>query len=701
MFVLSRGIADDGSLAVNLSSADTGDFITATLPTSATIAGGAMSRTLSIATVDDEVTEGDGSVTVTIQGNSGYTIGTASATVNIRDNDASYLLNLAGDGTVTEGAAPVSFTVMLSESSPTEAITVEWQTKPGTAAAPGDFTAAGDTLSFAAGATGAALTQQFMVTVSDDGVHEADEQFTVELSNATGTGASINVGEVTVTIDDNDVPVLSIEAASADEDGGTIGFPVTLSLPSEVRITVGYATSAGTATAGSDFTDTNGTLTFARGVRSRTIPVTVENDTADEDDETFTVTLSNPAAGGTGSITPTLSPASAQGTIVDDDGAPRLSIADASAGEGDPSILFEVSLDAVSTKDVSASWSTADVTAMAGSDYTAVTAGTLTIARGATTATLTVTVAQDTADEPSETFTVTLSGPVNGELSADDSATGTIQDDDPSVVTIAAVSATVTEGSPAAFAVSRGIVDDMDLAVTLSSTQTGAFITASLPTTATISNGQSSTTVSIATVDDQVTEDHGSVTVTIQTGTGYTPGTPASATVAIQDDDAAFTLAIAGGGTVDEDVVSRTFTVTLSPPSAGRTPIDPITVQWATADGSATAGADYTADSGTLNFAAGASGAALTQQFTVAVSDDGVHEADEQFTVTLSGEMGTGAEIGTASATVTIDDNDVPVLSIEAASANENDGTIGFPVTLSLTSEVRITVGYATSTGDR
>ena len=335
VFVLSRGIADDGSLAVNLSSSTTGNFITATLPTSATISGGAMSKTLSIATVNDAVTEGDGSVTVTIQ-SGGYTIGTASATVNIRDNDASYLLNLAGGGMVTEGAAPVSFTVMLSESSPTEAITVQWQTKPGTATAPGDFTAASGTLNFAAGATGAALTQQFMVTVSDDGVHEADEQFTVELSNATGTGASIDVREVTVTISDNEVPELSIGNASANEGAGPIRFPVTLSPQSEVQITVDYATAAGSATAGSDFTDTNGTLTFARGVRSRTISVSVIPDTADEDDETFTVTLSNPAAAGSGSSTPTLaSPASAQGTIVDDDGAPRLSIADASAGEGD------------------------------------------------------------------------------------------------------------------------------------------------------------------------------------------------------------------------------------------------------------------------------------------------------------------------------------------------------------------------------
>ena len=90
--------------------------------------------------------------------------------------------------------------------------------------------------------------------------------------------------------------MLSIAAASANEGGGTIGFPVTLSLTSEVQITVDYTTTAGTATVGSDFTDTDGTLTFAPGVRSRTILVSVIPDTADEDDETFTVTLSDPDA---------------------------------------------------------------------------------------------------------------------------------------------------------------------------------------------------------------------------------------------------------------------------------------------------------------------------------------------------------------------------------------------------------------------
>ena len=480
-FAVARGITDNADLVVTLGNMQEGNFISATVPTSLTIHSGATSSTLSIATVDDEVIEGDGSVTVTIQANSGYTIGTASATVNIRDNDASYLLDLAGGGTVSEAAGTVPFTVTLSESSPTEAITVQWAPADGSATASADYTAGGGTLNFAAGESGAALTQGFTVTVNNDSVHEADEQFTVVLSNATGTGASIGAREVTVTIDDDEVPALSIGNASANEGAGSIGFPVTLSLTSEVQITVGYETAAGTATAADDFTAADGTLTFAPGARSRTISVDLANDAADEDDETFTVTLKEPAAGGTGSSTPSLpSPASAQGTIVDDDGAPQLSIADAGAAEGAGEIHFEVSLDAVSTKDVSASWSTSDGTATAGSDYTAVTAGTLAITSGTTSATLTVTVTQDTDDEPSETFTVTLDNPVNGEL-AEASATGTIEDDDPSVVTIAAVSTSVTEGSPAAFVVSRGIADDMDLAVTLGGSKDDDFVTASLP----------------------------------------------------------------------------------------------------------------------------------------------------------------------------------------------------------------------------
>ena len=84
---------------------------------------------------------------------------------------------------------------------------------------------------------------------------------------------------------------------------------------------------------------------------TQTISVSLVDDTANEDNETFTVTLSGPAAAGSGSSTPILaSPMSVQGTIVDDDGLPLLSIAAAEVAEGDGSIDFEVSLDPASAR---------------------------------------------------------------------------------------------------------------------------------------------------------------------------------------------------------------------------------------------------------------------------------------------------------------------------------------------------------------
>ena len=78
------------------------------------------------------------------------------------------------------------------------------------------------------------------------------EQFRVRLSNETGAGARIGgtaTATATITDDVNDVPVLSIDDVTAQEDAGIIEFPVTLSLPSALEIIASYATRDGTATA--------------------------------------------------------------------------------------------------------------------------------------------------------------------------------------------------------------------------------------------------------------------------------------------------------------------------------------------------------------------------------------------------------------------------------------------------------------------
>jgi hypothetical protein len=110
---------------------------------------------------------------------------------------------------------------------------------------------------------------------------------------------------------------------------------------------------------------------------------------------------------------------------------PSLAIDDVSVTEGNAGTTpaaFAVRLSAAASQAVTVSYATTNGTATTPADYVA-TSGVLTLAAGATTGTVTVPVAGDTAVEPDETFTVTLSGP-NGATLADGQAVGTIGDDD-------------------------------------------------------------------------------------------------------------------------------------------------------------------------------------------------------------------------------------------------------------------------------
>ena len=237
-------------------------------------------------------------------------------------------------------------------------------------------------------------------------------------------------GVVTILNDDTAAPTISIADTTVVEgNSGTANmtFTVSLSAASTQSVTVAYATSDGTATAGSDYTTASGTVTFNPGVTQQTVGVTVTGDTTTEPNETLLVTLSNP-------LNATLLRAQATGTITNDDAAlPALTIGSRTVTEGDSgtlSALFTVTLSAASAQTVSASYATADVTATAGIDYTT-TAGTVTFAPGVTTQTITVPVVGDTLDEANETFVVNLSAPQNATLGTPSQGTGTITDNDP------------------------------------------------------------------------------------------------------------------------------------------------------------------------------------------------------------------------------------------------------------------------------
>ena len=268
------------------------------------------------------------------------------------------------------------------------------------------------------------IPQTVTVTAAHDDDAVTDEPVVLTHTVSGGDYEGISATSVEVTIVEDDTPALTIADAQAAEGDEEITFTVQLNVASSLAATVDWTTADGTATQGTDYEETTGTLTFDALQTEQTITVPLLDDAVDEADETFTIALTNAANA-------TLDDAEATGTITDDDAAPALTIADAQAAEGDREITFAVTLGAASSFAVTVDWTTADGTAMAGSDYTAAD-GRLTFAPGQTEATIAVVVFNDALDEGTETLTISLSNPTNATI-ADDTATGTITDDDPSV----------------------------------------------------------------------------------------------------------------------------------------------------------------------------------------------------------------------------------------------------------------------------
>jgi Zn-dependent metalloprotease len=224
------------------------------------------------------------------------------------------------------------------------------------------------------------------------------------------------------------VATFSINDASVTEGNSGVTnatFTVTLSAPYASTVTVNYATADGTALAGSDYTAASGVLTFLAGETSKTITVAIQGETLGEANETFLVNLS-------GSSGPGISDSQGLGTIVNDDSTAVLSISPATVFEGDAgastNAVFNVTMTGVPIGTVTVNYAATDVTANAGGDYT-LTPGTLTFPLGQTTRTITAVVNDDSAVEPNETFTVTLSGISGGTLGTA-AATGTIVNED-------------------------------------------------------------------------------------------------------------------------------------------------------------------------------------------------------------------------------------------------------------------------------
>ena len=498
-------------------------------------------------------------------------------------------------------------------------------------------------------------------------------------------------------------PSLSVDSpAVAEGDSGSTGlvFTVTLSAASKEPVTVEYSDAGtGTATAGTDYEALKpGLLTFAENETSKTVTVSVTGDTAVEPDETVVVALGKAdgatVANGTGT-----------GTITDDDAVPTLSIDSPSVNEGDDgaaNLDFTVTLSPASTKEVTVEYTEgAGGTATAGTDYTALTTGTLTFAAGETTKTITVSVTGDTASESDETVVVTLLKPENATL-ATATGTGTITDDD-TAPTVSIDSPSVGEGdsgsSTLEFTVSLSAASGKEVTVayaegTGGTATSGADYTALSSGALTFTAGDTAESITVSVTGDTDIEADETVEVVLSSPSNAELG-DSTGVGTITNDDGRPSLSITGASVTEGTggAAQLDFTVSLSTASAAE-----VTVDYADGTGgTATSGTDYTAVSGTLTFAAGDA----TGTVSVPVATDATDEDDETVTVTLSNAV--NATVATASASGTItDDDDPPTVSIASASVSEGDSgstDLEFTVSLDAASGKEVTVDYAEGTG--
>lgn len=214
------------------------------------------------------------------------------------------------------------------------------------------------------------------------------------------------------------------DAAVIEGDTGTtaLSFRIVYSGKPSNGITVDWATSAGSATAGVDYTAAWGTASFPNGgCRCADVVVDVLGDLEEEAAETLTVSLSNPAIA-------TIADGSATGTIFDDDGPPAIVILDVVVDESAGNASFDVMLTSSDVDTVTADYATADGTAVAGSDYTTA-SGTVTFLPGDMIETVDVPLLDDDVAEEEQAFTLNLSNPVEATFDRD-AALGTIVDTD-------------------------------------------------------------------------------------------------------------------------------------------------------------------------------------------------------------------------------------------------------------------------------
>jgi hypothetical protein len=659
-----------------------------------TFAVGEVTKTVYVDLLPNTV---DGNRTILVgvdQQSQGLITGSGVATTLVVDDDASFWYYSNG-GDVDEGAGSVVY--LVSRTGASDAATIRFQALPGTATAGSDFTAMDQILSFAAGE----MSKMVTIAIADDALAEGNESLFVVLTDPSlGTVSRGLTNRQPSNIIDNDLMQWSLaNTGTIGEGAGYVVFTVTRSGDISSQQTIDFSTGGGTATAGADYTALAQTLTFAAGEITKTVMVAVTDDGLGEGSETVGASISNASLGSIVTGTSSVS--------VTDNDVSIWAVANTSNGyaSGSTQVSFSVTRSGNIATQATIDVDTTIVNGVQGSaanyNYTPIHT-TLTFAAGQTSTNVVVDL--DPTNYAGFANMAQYLGLVLSNASADGIIatpfTGNPGDNSnlPKYTAIQGNLQISESGGYLTVYVIAGYSSLTHASTVQYTTVIGGTATPGLdyePVSGilTFQPGESFKTILIPIYNDALLEGNETVQIAL-----FNPvdgvnnpfqGNPAGITI-LELNQALWTVTSSSNNS-DEGAGYTVFTVSRSGNTTAAA-----TIEFNTTGGTATPGADYSATSQLLSFAAGET----VKTVRVAIANDGVQEQTETIIATISNaSLGS---ITTANATANLLDNDLAtwaVGQIAGGVSYEADGYLFFSVTRSGNLSNSATIDVATFAG--
>ena len=700
---LSRAVGFNVAVSYALASGTATKVSDFTEPTNrtVTILANNTSGTFSIPIIDDMESEGNESFTLTLSNPKGakFTTGmTHSRTITIRDND---LPTLSFSGTSIEvnenvAAGEVEVEVLLSRTV-NQRISVSYSATDSTAINGEDFVLQPSTLTFTAGV----VKVPILIPISNDMNHEGNESFSLLLSNPNGAvfynGTTISK-EITIIDDESPTLLIANTTLNVAENIGADGFDLNLKLSGETsaNVSLRLAVTGGTATTGVDFVRAPIDVAFAPNETSQTVNFEIIEDEGFERDETIEFTLSGLSGavfvgGGTNHV--------GEITIVEDRKVAAFmshteyKIAEnVSVGE----LIVEVNLDAATNVDVKFDVLLVNETATLNQDFKLPSANnTFAIAAGSTAGTFAIKIIDDTSGEGDEKFSFLLRNFVGAGVLGGSFIRGavTIFDNDKPTVSLLSVLRTGLTTEGAFFGVSLSIPTPADHVISYDYSVTNGTAIKDIDYTAPANSRQSFSMESrfsglsgFRMIDNSIADGDKTFTINFRnlTGAEFADGTRnKSITITIVDDESlTVSLTTTNNFRVHEDQGELVVNATLSK-SVNRN----LFFKYNVLNGTAIIGQDFTVPSNVIDRRVRFAPNTTSQSFSVSIIDDAITEGSENFTLRFSSlSYGTFPNGGTTySKVVTIEQSDLPTISIPETNlvVNENAGNLQVTVNLS------------------